>query len=916
MREKQLHRRILSVLALLFGCCAVRTQAVTILVDEGVSPRVNFAVGRLCDALESVGPASNVVTGTSIPAERPVIVVGHSKQSGAVQSLIKAGTITATEAEQPGESFLLKSCATDVTAVVGGDDSGVLYGCLELAERIRAAGGIPGALDFSDGPAFVLRGPCIGMQRPDWTYDRMAYDFPYTMERFPFFYDKKHWRKYLDSLLEDRMNTLYLWNGHPFPSLLRLEKYPDAQEVSDEQLARNIEMFTWLTTEADKRGIWVIQMFYNIHISHPLARKHNLPYHHDKPTKFTSDYTRYCISEFVRNYPNVGLLVCLGEALKGHQNQIDWLTKTIIPGVRDGMNSLGSEREPPIVIRAHAVAEPKEKVLEAGLEIYRNLYTMAKYNGESLTTWRPRGRWAKIHRQWSSLGSSHMVNVHLLANLDPFRWGSPDFIRKCVLASRDVLGAQGVQLYPLAYWNWPWTGDNTEPRLTQADRDWIWFAAWARYAWNPDRDPAAERRYWTGRLAEMYGSRIAGEEILDAYEDSGECAPRILRRFGITGGVRQTMSQGMRMTQLINPKRFRPWRDLWESDSPPGERLDEYLDRRQKKLPHEGETPPQVIDEILYYSAGAVAAVEAASPHVTKNREEFERLKNDMHCIRAMTKSYADKVRAAMLVLEYEHSGDISDLERALPLMEQSLEEYRRLTDLTDKTYLYSMSWHAFGRKIPFASGLGRYIHWRQCLPEYEKELADFRRHLAELKDGKTAPVTSRAEADIAPLPAAQFELLTKNAHVYEVKENARAFWRKDISYDYEIQQLAGELKGLKGIAFWHHHARTTGVVIEFEVSEPVKVLVGYVEDDSPEWLKPPAIEEDVGAATKEGFEPVIRNAVILSKVNAPINVHVLSFPAGRCSLDLGRGGIHDFRCRQRLGPNQTADRPPHKDRA
>ena len=28
---------------------------------------------------------------------------------------------------------------------------------------------------------------------------------------------------------------------------------------------------------------------------------------------------------------------------------------------------------------------------------------------------------------------------------------------------------------------------------------------WARYAWNPDRDPTAEKAYWTAKLAERYG---------------------------------------------------------------------------------------------------------------------------------------------------------------------------------------------------------------------------------------------------------------------------------------------------------------------------------------------------------------------------------------------------------------------------
>jgi hypothetical protein len=42
----------------------------------------------------------------------------------------------------------------------------------------------------------------------------------------------------------------------------------------------------------------------------------------------------------------------------------------------------------------------------------------------------------------------------------------------------------------------------------------------------------------------MYGTTQAAGNILAAYNDSGECAPRILRRFGITEGNRQTMSLG------------------------------------------------------------------------------------------------------------------------------------------------------------------------------------------------------------------------------------------------------------------------------------------------------------------------------------------------------------------------------------
>ena len=66
----------------------------------------------------------------------------------------------------------------------------------------------------------------------------------------------------------------------------------------------------------------------------------------------------------------------------------------------------------------------------------------------------------KIHTDLSSLGSIHISNVHILANLEPFRWGSPDFVQKAVTAMHNVHGANALHLYPQAsYWDWPYTAD-------------------------------------------------------------------------------------------------------------------------------------------------------------------------------------------------------------------------------------------------------------------------------------------------------------------------------------------------------------------------------------------------------------------------------------------------------------------------
>ena len=683
------------IAAALLAIATLGRAAVPVSTEAGAPPRELFGAERLRAAL----------AGVSRPGARVVVRVDRSV----------AGP----------EGFRL-SRAGNEWIVAGSDPSGSLYGCLEMARR-----NLPEQVDFADRPQFVVRGPNIGMQKTAITYDNGMYDYRYTPEEFGFFYDKALWTRYLDFLVENRMNTLYLWNGHPFTSLLKLPKYPDAQEVPAAQLEQNMAMFRWLTAEADRRGIWVIQAFYNIHISHALAKARGVPFQQKTPTELTSQYTRYCISEFIKTYPNVGLMMTLGEALAPEYGP-EWLTKTIIPGVRDGMREAGMTSEPPIIVRAHATHI--EEAMHQALPLYKNIYTMHKWNGESLTWTDVRGEVLRMHKSLVDLGSTHIANVHLLSNLEPYRWGSPEFIQK-TMQSMQRIGIKGLHLYPLRYWDWPNSADN--PPELQFERDWIWFEAWARYAWNPNRDARAEREYWIGRIAEHYGTREAAAKILDAYQESGICAPKLLPRIGITEGNRQSFTLGMLMTQLIDPKRYNALDLLWEGDAPPGERLDEWVKKEWEKRPHEGETPVGVAAEVVQAAARAMASAESAAAGVTKNREEYTRLVNDMKCMEQQYRYYDAKTRAAALVLRYGYSHDLADLRAAMPLLVQSVEHFRKLVALTDKTYREACSVHSRSRRIPFTGAPGKYTHWRDTLPAYEKELALFEGHLKGLQAGE-----------------------------------------------------------------------------------------------------------------------------------------------------------------------------------
>ena len=792
----------------------------------------------------------------------------------------------------PKEGFTITT-KNNRTKIEGSDETGLLYGCLEFVSQLKQLKGYPKELNISDAPEMVLRGACIGVQKPYYLPGRNVYEYPYTPETFPWFYDKKLWIQYLDSMVANRMNSLYLWNGHPFASLVKLKDYPYAVEVDEATFKKNEEIYRFLTTEADKRGIWVIQMFYNIIVSKPFAEHHKIKtQERERPiTPLLADYTRKSIAAFVEKYPNVGLMVCLGEAMEGVGNDdIEWFTKTIIPGVKDGLKALNKTEnlsavaEPPIVLRAHDTDAPA--VMRASLPIYKNLYTEAKFNGEALTYARPRGTWAELHQTLSKLGSVQIENVHILANLEPFRYGSPDFIQQSVIGMHEVMGGNGLHLYPQAsYWDWPYSADSVKgKRLLQIERDWIWYSAWSRYAWKAKRNREEEVVYWSKQLASKFGcSEADGRRILTAYEESGEIAPKLLRRFGITDGNRQTLTLGMLMTQLINPFRYGLFTLLYDAEAPEGEMILDYADKQQKGIKHVGETPPQVASEVVVHGNKAVAAIMEVSRRVTKNKDEFNRIVNDMYCYKAMADHFNSKVNAAVQLLKYKYSGNINDLELAVPMLEKSVSDYKELAALTAGSYLYANSMQTQQRKIPMRGVNATFKHWTEMVPVFETELKTFKYKIDSLKNASNTTVKERK-------PFLQVD--AKHKHVPVVlTEGAQIF--SDTSL--RIKQLAPELKGIKAVqlSFWQQLREPTE--INFYTDKPVKILVGYFKTQRAAFTtdtvfaKAPELETNASADDYGQSEIKISNAIAIEGM-PPVNIHTYFFKAGSHTLKLPKG--------------------------
>jgi len=860
---------------LIISFLSCQKEQINIVYENKVSVRIKYGVEKLSNTISENGYAVKL-NDSLLLKDGKSIIIGELADS-------IFNDFVSSDINKPGkEGFIIESNNSNIL-IGGADESGTLYGCLELANQINETGKVPEEINIIDQPEMVMRGTCIGLQKTTYLPGRTVYEYPYTPDNFPWFYDKELWVKYLDMMVENRLNSLYLWNGHPFASLVRLEDYPYAVEVDEETFYANEEVFSFLTEEANKRGIWVIQMFYNIIVSKPFAEHHEIKtQERSRPIiPVVADYTRKSVAAFIEKYPNVGLMVCLGEAMATDEDDIEWFTQTIIPGVKDGLKAIGITNEPPIILRGHDTKA--DKVMEAALPIYKNLYTTHKYNGESLTTYEPRGSWAEIHQGLSKLGSVHISNVHILANLEPFRYGSPDFIQKSVIAMHEVQGANGLHLYPqTSYWDWPYSADNTSPRLNQIDRDWIWYQAWARYAWQSNRDRDMEIQYWSDELANYFGCDNFGNEILKAYEETGEIAPKLLRRFGISDGNRQTLLLGMFMSQLVNPYKWRVYSNFYTSNGPEGEILLDYAEKEWKSETHIGETPPQIIDEVVKHGKLAVEAIDKASSHVKKNKKEFIRLKNDIYCYNLFANFFSEKVKAAILVLKYKYSKEISDLEKALPYLERSVEYYKELVELTKDSYLYANSMQTRQRRIPIGGNEGKNKTWEELLPHYQEELLKFKNNIQHLKSVDEGSAFNKQIESFNPV---QVKLLNEDLEFIPFKENQKIYKDKE----YVITEFAEELKNLSAIQLSFEKQRAEGTSIQFINKKPVKILVGYFNGHSWKILPAPALETDANANDRGQADIKLANAINIPGLY-PVNIYSYSFPAGENTLELGKG--------------------------
>jgi hypothetical protein len=413
----------------------------------------------------------------------------------------------------------------------------------------------------------------------------------------------------------------------------------------------------------------------------------------------------------------------------------------------------------------------------------------------------------------------------------------------------------------------------------------MWYKTWGRYAWNCRRNVTEEGLYWDDVLSSYYCSdnKSVADSIRKAYDESGEIAPKLLRRFGITEGNRQTLLLGMMMSQLVNPYKYTIYPGFYESCGPEGEKLIEYVEKEWKHEKHIGELPLDIVAQTEAHGDKAVAAIDAVADKVTEHKDEFNRLRNDMHCYKEFAWSFGFKVKAAQHVLNYKWGKDINQLDTAVVLLEKSVMHYKKLVDLTKDTYLYANSMQTAQRRIPIGGDDGKMKHWQELLPQYQLELDNLKKNIAMLKDiskGKYHAVAM----NVKPLRAADVTL-SHDVRTVKIAKGVRLF----SDMDSVVTDYATELKGMNAYVLNSKQQRDSATKIEFKCETPVHLLVGYFRDDQMKYAKAPKLEVDATANDYGQAEPMITSAILIDGM-PQVNLHKYDFSAGSHTLLLPKG--------------------------
>lgn len=440
-----------------------------------------------------------------------------------------------------------------IIKIIAGDDLGLMYGGLYLSERIRFIKALPDlSTPIQEKPYIKERGikfniP-LDIRTPSYQDAGDA-----AQHNIAEMWNMDFWKAYLDMMASNRYNVLTLWNPHPFPSMIKLEEYPDvalenvcgtsfpldtdridepnvkfiagcgvSQEVLDNLVVlkemtidEKITFWREVMKYAKNRGVDVYFITWNVWMN-SLAppgwyrEQENLKgnegkygINNDQTNPKTIAYLRKAVKQFILTYPDLaGIGLTAGENMEDRNDEFDrekWLWNTYGQGVEDAKKEQ-PEREVKFIHRYWQSDVGKMK--NDFIDKYPDKIDLSFKYARARMYATPNPQWANEYIE--ELKKFNLKSWWNIRNDDifHFRWGDPSYTSAFIknLPSEEVtagyfMGSDGYVWGREFISNYP-----KQPRELEIDKHWYNFMLWGRMGYNPN----LSNDLILGMLAEKY----------------------------------------------------------------------------------------------------------------------------------------------------------------------------------------------------------------------------------------------------------------------------------------------------------------------------------------------------------------------------------------------------------------------------
>ncbi|MEM9528689.1 MAG: hypothetical protein AAGA31_18895, partial [Bacteroidota bacterium] len=378
------------------------------------------------------------------------------------------------EKELTAQAYQIEVWGNEIS-VRGGDERGLLYGGLEVAEQLE----LYGRVKNTKGEAFLAkRGIKFNIPLDARTpgYDDTG---DAAQKNIAEMWNWDFWKEFLDDMALHRYNVLTVWSPHPFPSMIKMKAYPEValndvmvttlepigveNEWGEPQLVssnvlENLKVVKEMTIEekialwqrimahAKKRGIDVYFITWNICLNGvakavpPFYRTYGVTPYPEPPGKYgvshqvddqeTISYLREAVKTFLLTYPDLkGIGVTAGEhmpprSLPGFDRE-KWLWETYGKGILDAKE----EQAGRTVEFIHRVWNSDMEAIMKHWDAYSDPFAVSFKYAKARLYSSPDIPFAKQHLEdMKPYGLKSWWN---LRNDDIFvyRWGDPEYVR-------------------------------------------------------------------------------------------------------------------------------------------------------------------------------------------------------------------------------------------------------------------------------------------------------------------------------------------------------------------------------------------------------------------------------------------------------------------------------------------------------